>query len=160
VFEWLEGTEYADWVRESWGWPIALTVHAFGTAVVIGVTFIIALRLVGLFQTIPFTTLRKFIPVIWIAVAFQVLSGFTLWMTKPAKYVADPMFDSMITFVIIGAILNAYFQGTLRREAAAWDAAGKVTSRGARFVAATTLAWTAVLIAGRLTAYLSSLYVA
>jgi nitrite reductase/ring-hydroxylating ferredoxin subunit len=53
VLEWLTSTPYADWVRESWGWPLALTVHAFGTATVVGFIFIIGLRLLGLFRTIP-----------------------------------------------------------------------------------------------------------
>jgi hypothetical protein len=160
VLAWLEATEYADWVRESWGWPLALTIHAFGTATVVGVTFIIALRLLGLFRTIPYTSLNKLFPLIWIAVVFQVASGFTLWMTKPAQYLTAGMFDSKITFVILGVIVTAYFQGTVRREAAAWEAAGKVSSRGLKFVAATTVLWIAVNVCGRLTAYLTSLYVA
>jgi hypothetical protein len=160
VLEWLETTAYADWVRESWGWPLALTVHAFGTATVVGIIFIIGLRLLGLFRTIPFTSLSKLFPVIWIAVVCQVASGFTLWMSKPAQYLGAAMFDSKITLVITGIIVTAYFQGTIRREAAAWEAAGTVSSRGIKLVAAVTLLWTAVNITGRLTAYLTSLYVA
>ena len=30
MLEWLTNTQYAVWVRESWGWPFALTLHAFG----------------------------------------------------------------------------------------------------------------------------------
>jgi hypothetical protein len=160
VLEWLETTAYADWVRESWGWPLALTVHAFGTATVVGIIFIIGLRLLGLFRTIPFTSLSKLFPVIWIAVVCQVASGFTLWMSKPGQYLGAAMFDSKITLVITGIIVTAFFQGTIKREAAAWEAAGTVSSRGIKLVAAVTLLWTAVNITGRLTAYLTSLYVA
>ena len=160
MLEWLETTAYADWVRESWGWPLALTVHAFGTATVVGIIFIIGLRLLGLFRTIPFTSLSKLFPVIWIAVVCQVASGFTLWMSKPAQYLGAAMFDSKITLVITGIIVTAYFQGTIKREAPAWEKAGAVSSRGIKFVAAAVLVWTAVNIAGRLTAYLTSLYIA
>ena len=59
-----------------WGWPFALTVHAFGTAIVIGFIFIINLRLIGFFRTIPFSSLNRLFPVIWIAFVFQFLSGF------------------------------------------------------------------------------------
>ena len=42
MLEALSETEYATWVRESlWGWPMSLTVHAFGNAAVIGLSFII-----------------------------------------------------------------------------------------------------------------------
>jgi hypothetical protein len=160
VLEWLTTTEYADWVRESWGWPLALTIHAFGTATVVGFIFIIGLRLFGLFRTIPYASLNSLFPFIWIAIALQIMSGFTLWMSKPAQYLAAGMFDVKITFVIIGIIVTAFFQGTIKREAPAWEKAGKVSSRGLKFVAAAVMLWTAVNIAGRLTAYLTSLYVA
>src|SRR6266436_2736143 len=89
VLEWLAHTPYTIWVQESWGWPLALTIHAFGTATVIGLMSIIGLRLLGQFRTIPYTSLNKLIPLIWIAVVFQAISGFTLWLTKPAQYLAD-----------------------------------------------------------------------
>src|SRR6266446_2309654 len=103
VLNWLEKTSYAEWVNQSWGWPLALTIHAFGTATVVGLTFIIGLRLFGLFVT-------------------------------------------------------CYFQITMKREAASWEANGAVSSRGRKLVSATCLLWAAVTIGGRLTAYLGSLY--
>jgi hypothetical protein len=160
VLEWLTNTPYAEWVRESWGWPIALTIHAFGTATVVGFIFIIGLRLLGLFRTIPYTSLSSFFPIIWIAIAFQFVSGFTLWTSKPAQYLSAGMFDVKFSLVIVGVVVTAYFQGTIKREAPGWEKAGAVSSRGIKFVAAAVLVWTAVNIAGRLTAYLTSLYIA
>jgi hypothetical protein len=49
----LENTQFSDWMRsELWGWPLVLTLHVLGTAVVIGFIVIISLRLLGLFETI------------------------------------------------------------------------------------------------------------
>jgi len=158
VLEWLANSSYAQWVNESWGWPVALTIHAFGTAVIIGFMFIIGLRLLGLFRTIPYTSLNRLIPLIWIAFALQAMSGFTLWLTKPERYMADGMFEVKLTFVIISAIVMVYFHRTIRREAAAWEAAGTVSSRGIKFGVASCLLWACVVIAGRLTAYLGQLY--
>jgi len=155
VLQSLAQTPYAEWVRESlWGWPLALTFHAFGTAAVIGLIFIISLRLLGLFRTIPYTSLNRLFPVIWIGVVCQVLSGFSLWMTKPDQYIGAGMFVSKFTFVIIGIVVTAFFQNTIKREAAAWEAKGAVSSRGVIFAAAAVLVWAAVLVTGRLTAYL------
>ena len=159
MIEWLDSTEYAIWFRESlWGWPTALTFHAFGTAVVIGFVFIIALRMLGLFRTIPFTSLKTFFPIIWVAVLVQAWSGFSLWMTKPARYMNDGMFQSKFSLVVASIIVMAYFNVLFRREAAKWDAAGSVSSWGVKVVAVSTLLWAGVLVAGRLTAYLGSLY--
>ena len=158
MLEWLTNTPYAVWVRESWGWPFALTLHAFGNAMVVGLIFIICLRMLGLFQTIPYTSLNRLVPIIWAGVAIQVFSGFTLWSSKPAKYLSDGMFLWKFSLVILGVIVTVYFHKTLKREAAAWREAGAVSPWGVKVVAATALVWAAVLIAGRLTAYLRQLY--
>jgi threonine/homoserine efflux transporter RhtA len=160
VLEWLQTTQYSQWVRESWGWALALTVHAFGNAIVVGLVLIMAMRLFGLFRTIPYTALPKLFPYIWVAICFQVASGFTLWMSKPARYVKDGVFDIKFSLVVIGIVLLVYFQRTITQESPDWQKAGKVTSKGLRFAAAAALCWAFVIIMGRLTAYLGSLYVA
>jgi hypothetical protein len=157
MLAWLEGSQVAAWVRdELWGWPLALTLHEFGTAVVVGFVLIIGLRLFGLFETIPYGSLNRLFPVIWIGFVLQLLTGFLLWITKPTQYVSDVAFALKMLFVVLGALLVRYFQGAIRREAAAWEASG-VSSRAAQFVAATMLVWCGVLVTGRLTAYLGSL---
>ena len=162
MLESLENSAYAQWMlgESLFGWPLMLTVHAFGTAVVVGFIFIIDLRLIGFFRAIPYTSLNKLFPVMWIAVVFQALSGFSLWMTKPTKYVTDGAFVAKFSFVILGIVVIGIFQHTFKREAANWEAAGTVSSRGIKLVGASFLVWSAVLIAGRLTAYLGALYAA
>jgi hypothetical protein len=160
VLEWLAKTEYSQWVRESWGWALALTIHAFGNAIVVGLVLIMAMRLFGLFRTIPYTSLPKLFPFVWVAIVFQVFSGFTLWMSKPGRYVKDGVFDIKFSLVVIGVVLLVYFQRTITRESPDWQKAGKVTSGGLRLAAAAALCWAFVIIMGRLTAYLGSLYVA
>ena len=158
MLDWIQNTEYATWVRESWGWPYALTFHAFGNAIVVGLFFIIAMRLFGLFRTIPITSLNRLFPVIWAGFIIQVYSGTTLWVSKPARYLADGMFEWKLIFVITGAIITIYFQKLLKKEAANWQAAGQVPISARRFVAITAVVWAGVLVVGRLTAYLGQLY--
>ena len=156
MLEWLESTQFSALVRsELWGWPVALTLHALGTAVVIGFVLIIGLRLLGLFELIPYSSLNRLFPVIWAGLALQLLSGFTLWMTKPTQYVADVAFLLKILLVVVGTILTVSLYGTVMREAASWDAKKAVSSRA--FVAATLIVWCGALVAGRLTAYLGSI---
>ena len=158
MLEWLESTQFSALVRnELWGWPLALTLHALGTAVVIGFVLIIGLRLLGLFELIPYSSLNRLFPVIWAGLALQLLSGFTLWMTKPTQYVADVAFLLKILLVVAGTILTVSLYGTVMREAASWDTKKAVSSRAVTFVAATLIVWCGALVAGRLTAYLGSI---
>ncbi len=158
MLEWLGNSPYAMWVDESWGWPLALTIHALGMAVVVGFMAIIGLRLLGAFPTIPYSSLGRLLPLIWIALALQAISGFTLWVTKPAQYLGDVMFDSKFTLVIIASLWMWYFHATYKREVANWEATGTVTSRSIRITGVACLLWAAVTVGGRLTAYLGSLY--
>ena len=160
MLQYLEDSAFSEWARgESlWGWPFALTVHALGTAVVIGFIFIFGLRLLGFFRTIPLTSLGRLFPVVWIAVVLQFMSGFTLWMTKPSKYLSAWAFIIKFSLVCTGLVVTWYYFKTMRRETPEWEAKGMVSPRGYKFVAATCIWWAAVLVAGRLTAYLGSLY--
>ena len=160
MLEYLENSAYSEWARgESlWGWPFALTIHALGTAIVIGFIFIIGLRLLGFFRTIPLTSLSRLFPVVWVAVVLQFISGFTLWMTKPSKYITDGAFLIKFSLVCTGLVVTWFYFNTMRRESAEWEAKGAISARGYRFVAATIVWWAAVLVAGRLTAYLGQLY--
>ena len=160
MLEWLQTTHYSEWVRESWGWAFALTIHAFGNATVVGLMFIMGMRLFGFFKTIPYTSLNKLFPFIWVAVLFQFFSGFTLFMSKPPRYVRDGVFDIKFSLVIIGLVLLVYFQKMLKSDAAAWQAEGKITSKGVRLAAVACIVWAFVIVMGRLTAYLGSLYIA
>ena len=158
MLDWIANTDYATWVRQSWGWALALTFHAFGTAIVVGLIFIITLRLLGFFRSIPYTSLNRLLPVIWIGVVVQVFSGTTLWVSKPARYLADGLFQWKFTFVVFAVVTTIFFHQMLRRETPQWQASGAVPARRMRFVAITALLWAAVLVAGRLTAYLGQLY--
>lgn len=156
----LENSAFSEWARgESlFGWPLALTVHAFGTAMVIGLVFIIGLRVLGLFRTIPLTSLRELFPVVWTGAVLQIASGFTLWMTKPSKYLSDWAFIIKFSLVISGLVVTFAWFRMLGRESREWQAKGAVPRRATVMVAVTMAWWAAVLVAGRLTAYLGSLY--
>lgn len=159
MLEWLEFTPYAIWIKQSLhGWAIMLTFHAFGNAVVVGTIFIVALRLSGTFRPLPYTFVKKLIPLIWVGVVVQVLSGFSLFLTKPARYMADGLFQWKLGLVVAGIIATIYLQKTLARDAAGWEDTNSVSANGKRFVAATAIFWAGVLIMGRLTAYVGQLY--
>ena len=158
MLEWLENTQLSAWVRtELWGWPLVLTVHVLGTALVIGFIFIVSLRLLGLFALLHYTSLNRLFPVIWVALGIQFLSGFVLWMTKPTQYVADGAFVLKFALVVAGVILTLSLYRIVMREAALWEAKGTTSPRAVAFVAATLFVWSSVIVASRLIAHLGSI---
>ena len=158
MLEWLESTQLSAWVRtELWGWPLALTLHAFGTALVVGFILIIGLRLHGLFKMIPYTLLNRLFPVVWAALVLQLVTGFMMWMTKPTQYVDDVAFVLKVLLIIAGLMLTLSLYRTIKEEAASWEAKRAVSSRGVNLGTAALIVWCVVLIAGRLTAHLGAI---
>jgi len=140
-----------------WGWPLALTLHALGTAILVGFILIIGLRLLGLFTMIPYTLLNRLFPVLWGALALQFVSGFMLWMTKPTQYVVDVAFVLKSSLIVVGVLLTLNLYRMLKKEAGEWPAKEPASSRAVTMGTVAVLVWCVVLVAGRLTAHLGSI---
>jgi hypothetical protein len=58
MFDWLETSQLSQFIRtDVWGWPVALTLHALGTALLVGLIFVIGLRFLGLFEQVRYSSL-------------------------------------------------------------------------------------------------------
>ena len=157
MLEAFENSPFSVWAKASlWGWPTVLTIHVLGTALLIGLLFIINLRLLGLFDTIAYTSLRRLFPAVWAAFAVQLLSGGVLWATKATQYAVDIAFLLKLVLVAAGFILTVYLYGQMKREGNSWEA-GTASPRAFDYVVPSLLVWCGVIIAGRLTAYLGAL---
>ena len=153
VLETLASSQLSQLIRsELWGWPLALTLHALGTATVVGFIFVITLRLFGLFELIPYSALRRFFPVVWAGLILQVASGLVLWLTKPVQYTADGAFLLKLALIVVGIVMTANLSKMVAREAA-----GDAPPRATGYVAATLIVWCAVVVTGRLTGYLGAI---
>jgi len=152
---WLESTDYSNWILTSTeGWPIMLTTHAIGLAIVVGITFSLNLRLLGLYRTIPYTALHQLMSFAWVGIALNTVTGLSLFMTQASSYVTSIPFLLKITFIILGIVNLVYAQKILRREASAWQAAGSVSRRGRALAQSSLFLWVAAVVTGRLIAYL------
>ncbi len=152
---WLENTSYSNWILTSdAGWPIMLTTHAVGLAIVVGIVFSLNLRLLGLYGTIPYTSLRELMSFAWIGIALNTVTGLSLFMTQASSYVTSIPFLLKITFIILGIVNLVYAQKLLRLEASAWQAAGRVSRRGLGLAGSSLFLWVAAVVTGRLIAYL------
>jgi hypothetical protein len=146
------------WAKGSlWGSPTLLTVHVLGMALVISVIVIVHLRLLGLFDAIAYTSLQRLFPALFVGFAVQLLSGAALWVTKATQYSVDVAFLLKLALVIVGFILALILYDAVKREANAWAAGTAAPPRHLQFVLPSLLVWCAVVIFGRLTAFLGAL---
>ena len=153
---WLENTGYSEWILTSAeGWPLMLTIHAIGLAIIVGIVFAMNLRMLGFYSTIPLTALDEFLRIAWIGIVLNIITGLSIFMTQAVSYVHSAPFLMKISFIILGIINLVYTQKILRREAAGWQAAGRVPTNGILLAVSSLIFWILAVITGRLIAYIS-----
>lgn len=153
---WLEATDYANWIRVStYGYPLMITLHAAGLAVMVGLSFALDLRLLGRFQGMPYSSLYKLMKVAWIGFLINTYSGSSLFTSQAAtNYAHNHQFWIKMIFVILAAILVLWTQIIVKRHSAEWTKA--LPPLGVRILAVATIAaWSGAIVSGRLIAYLS-----
>lgn len=154
MLESLESTSLAIWLRESpsvWALPMVLTLHTAGMAVLVGTSWLLDLRLLGIGRDVPLSAYRWTFPALAVGLLVNLSTGILLFIKNPTTWgTALPFLIKMLLVVASVATLVPVRSLVMRGGASAGDAGPNV-----RVLAiASILAWTAAVTAGRLLAYL------
>jgi len=142
-------------MRESpsvWAFPMVLTVHTTGMAVLVGASWLLDLRLLGLSnRNTPLSAFRWVFPAIAVGLILNLVTGVLLFIKNATTWgVAVPFFVKMLLVVVSVVLLLPIRKYTLASNGGNVEVGGNV-----RLLAiASILAWTAAVTAGRLLAYL------
>ena len=154
MFEQLENTSVAIWVGESlWGYPLLLSLHVIGLAIVVGIFSMRDMRLLGLFSGIQPAAFLPLSKLAWVGFVVNATSGLLLFTSQAATFVNNPAFLLKISCIAACMVLAGVIQSRLRGELAV--AMGEPEISGStRLIALLSLSfWLAAIIAGRLVAY-------
>jgi hypothetical protein len=151
---WLESTGYVKWMLDSLvAYPFMLTVHALGLALTVGVLLALDLRLLGLYRTIPLTSIDRLLGIAWVGIGLNAFTGLSIFMTEATRYVTNVPFILKMVFVVLGIVNLAAMQRVLRGNVAMLEA-GQVPPRGRGLAIGSALFWVMAVVTGRLIAYL------
>jgi hypothetical protein len=153
LLESIETTQLGLWLRESpsvWAFPMVLTLHTVGLAVLIGASWVLDLRLLGIGRHVPLSAFRWVFPTVAVGLVVNLLTGVLLFIKNASTWgVALPFFVKMALVVASVATLLPIRSIVMRSNDEQLDAGGN-----ARMLAvASILAWSAAVTAGRLLAY-------
>lgn len=153
--EWIESTALAEWVRTSLvGYPLVLTLHSVGMAIIVGLVMVVDLRLIGRFERIPLTVLDNLLRLAWYGFAINLITGAMIFTSQAVFYFSSPTYLLKMLMVIGGVTVAAYMQPILRREAAGWGGTSGVPQGIRTLATASLVMWSMTIITGRFTAYL------
>ncbi len=155
MLSWLESTSLAVWVGESpsvWALPTVLTLHTTGMAVLVGASWILDLRLLGVGRNVPLSAFRWVFPAVAIGLVVNLLTGVLLFMKSATTWGTSLPFLIKMSLVIASVATLVPIRSLVLRSAAA---GGREVGGRAKVLAfASILAWTGAVTAGRLLAYL------
>lgn len=150
---WIEGTPLALWVQESiWGYPIILTAHAIGMALVVGFVLLLSIRALGYPMQLRLSAFQRLIPLAWSGFTINFVSGVLLFIAKASEFIVKPMFLLKLGLIFLGGITLWFLaEAVFPKEHGQGEAL--VTAK-AKFIAAFSISlWLGAIAAGRLIAY-------
>lgn len=132
----------------------ALTLHSLAMAFVVGISFAVALRLVGVAPGLKLATLVRFYTLHWYCAVLVFLSGAALLLAYPAKALSNPVFYIKLCAICIALLLSRHFQ---RRYRGSQPSEDRTTRRLAYLC---MFLWAVSVSAGRFLAYTHSVLLA
>ena len=152
----LESSGVATWLRESntiWAYPMVLTLHTIGLALLVGANATLDLRLLGFGRRIPMEVMARSFRVMWIGFWINASTGALLFAADATTKGSTRLFVMKLGLVALGVVVImatrrvAFGKGT--------DIQGVHVGGLAKGLAAVSLViWVAAITAGRLMAYL------
>ena len=151
---WLESLPLSVWVHESpsvWAQPTVLTLHTMGMAVLVGASWVLDLRLLGISRNVPLSAFRWVFRAVAVGLIVNVATGVLLFAQRATSL--GPAIPFLIKMGLVVASVATLVP--LRSYVLRSDAAQREVSGSARLLAiASILAWSGAITAGRLLAYL------
>jgi hypothetical protein len=154
--QWLQEGSISTAIRESTTfWPVLEGSHLIGMALMMAPVMMYDFRLIGFrWKSDPVSKVKwSFLPITFFGFVLMVSTGVLLFWSEPLKCYNSGYFRIKVVALILAGLNALVFHSTIDRTTAQWDTASPPPFR-ARIAGIMSLTlWTAVIFAGRYTAY-------
>ena len=153
VLQWIQDLPISAAIAESdslwWGYAWWLFVHAVGMGLTAGIGFIVCLRLLGVGQQIPLSSLRVLFRLFWVGFYLNLVSGTLLFMTDATGIARVWELYAKLACLALALIAMS----RLRRFVDSTDGDPRIPPSIQKTAVACLVLWLAVITSGRLIAY-------
>jgi hypothetical protein len=155
----IENSGFASYIRETpsvLGYSTILALHTFGMAFLVGLSAVIALRVLGVVPDLPVKPLEKLWPTIVMGFWVNALTGLVLTALAPRSFLTNPDFYLKLVAIALAIVSLLKMKRYAFGEVAA--PGGSPVNPAARpWAGAMLLFWAVAITAGRLTAYANNI---
>jgi hypothetical protein len=139
-----------------WMWPTCETLHFIGLSLLLGVVFLVDLRVLGVVKGVSFASLHRLLP--WAALGFgvNVVTGMLFFVGIPGQYIHNTSFYWKVALVMLAGLNAVYF--TLLEEPWALGPKEDAPLRIKIAAASAMVLWIGVLYCGSMLPFLGNAF--
>jgi hypothetical protein len=156
ALQWLAETRWSIALHESlYVWPLVESAHVLSLTLFVGTAFMLDLRLLGLLlPRVPASSFTgRLLPWTRLGFVLMVVTGVLLFYASPVRTYQNLFFRAKMLLLGVAGLNVWLFHARTRHTVAEWATSAR-PPRAARLAAVISLvAWTAVVVSGRLIAY-------
>lgn len=131
-----------------WMWPTCETLHFIGLSLLLGVVFLVDLRMLGVMKNVSFPTLHRLLPWGILGFGLNVVTGLLFFIGSPEQYFNSTPFQWKMAMVLLAGANALYF--TMFDEVWVLDA-GEDAPMMAKFAAGSAaFLWVAIMWCGNM----------
>jgi hypothetical protein len=107
-FQRLQDSDFGVWVSSAptiWAFPMILTMHTVGLAMIVGPNAVLDLRLLGAGTRVPIAELRNVFRIMWVGLAINASTGVALFISEAAEKGFQRIFYVKLTLIALAVIV-------------------------------------------------------
>ena len=149
----LEASGFSMWVKEtSTAYVGFLAFHTIGLVFLVGVSGVIAMRVLGAVRSMPLDPMRDYFPLMYTGLLINVVTGLVLICLYPTNYISDFSFYVKLVAIAVAAATLRKLRATVFDSGRSADLAA--LDKPAKLLSLVLLcAWLVATWAGRVIAY-------
>lgn len=155
ILDWMEQSGLGIWVAQSpAGYYIMLAFHSLGLATLVGTSYVVNFRVLGLTKLVPYTALDRFYKIGIYGFYINLLSGIAIFISEANKAFYSNSFRWKMLLMVLAMICTVTLHRTVLQRTETLKG-GEAPAAAKTLAAASFLFWTATIIVGRMMAYLT-----
>lgn len=150
----LANSGLAQWAATTtWVYPWVNSLHATGMGFLVGIVFVLCLRVLGV-GSYPLASMKRFLLVARVAFVVNLISGFILFSIDAERFFTSPTFRVKFLCLALGVATGLLLARSIFPRGAEQQPGFPPPAIAKLYAVLALVFWSGAILAGRLTAYL------